>query len=81
VGLSGGAQFIFELETEPEFGRRPKVSRQAKSGVGCNSPSAAHDIIEASRRDSQCLGELVYAHTQRVENVLAYGLAQMGRWY
>jgi len=28
-GLPGGAEVVFELEAEPEFGRRPKVARQA----------------------------------------------------
>ena len=44
-GLPGGAEIVFELEAEPEFGRGPKVSRQAQGGVGGDSSPAAHDII------------------------------------
>ena len=80
-GLPGGAEVVFELEAEPEFGRGPKVSRQAQGGVGGDSPPAAHDIIEARRRDTQCSGELVHAHAQRFENVLADGFAGMGSRY
>jgi hypothetical protein len=80
-GLPGGAEVVFELEAEPEFGRGPKVSRQAQGGVGGDSPPAAHDIIEARRRDTQCSGELVHAHAQRFENVFADRFAGMGDWY
>jgi len=52
-GLPGGTEVIFELETEPEFSRASQVSRQAESGIGRDSPSAAHDIVEASCRDAQ----------------------------
>jgi len=65
AGLSGGAEVVFELQAEPEFGRGAKVSSQAQGGVGCDSPAATHDIIEARRRDAQCFSELVNAHAQR----------------
>jgi len=61
-GLPGRAEVVFELEAEPEFGRGPKVSRQAQGGIGGDSPAAAHDIIEARCRDAQCFGKLVDAH-------------------
>jgi len=69
------------LEAEPEFGRSSKVSRKAQGGIGCDSPAAARDVIEARCRDTQCFGELVNAHAQRFENVLAYRFAGMGNWY
>jgi hypothetical protein len=69
------------LEAEPEFGRSPKVSRQAQGGIGCDSPAAARDIIEARCRDTQRFGELVNAHAQRFENILADRLTGMGNWY
>jgi len=80
-GLSGGAEVVFELEAEPEFGRGPKVSRQAQGGIGGDSPASTHDVIEACCRDTQCLGELFNAHAQRFENVLAYSFAGMRNWY
>ena len=80
-GLPGGAQVIFELEAKPEFGRRPQVSRQAQGGIGRDSPAAAHYIIQARCRDAQCFGELIHAHIQRLQNVLAYCFAGMGRRY
>jgi hypothetical protein len=80
-GLPGCAEVVFELEAEPEFGRGPKVSRQAQGGVGGDSPPAAHDIIEARCRGAQRFGKLVHAHAQRFENVFADGFAGMGNWY
>jgi hypothetical protein len=80
-GLAGGAEVVFELETEPEFGRRSQVSRQAQSGIGGDSAAPAYDIVEARRRDAQCFGELVYAHSQWLENIFAYGFAGMGNSY
>jgi hypothetical protein len=79
--LSGRAEVVFELEAEPEFSRGLKVSRQAKGGIGCDSAATAHDIIEARCGDAQRFGQLVHAHAQRLEYILAYGLAGMRSWY
>jgi hypothetical protein len=61
-GLPGGAKVVFKLEAEPEFGRTPKVSRQAQGGIGGDSAASAHDIMEARCRDAQGFGEAVNAH-------------------
>jgi hypothetical protein len=78
-GLPGGAKGVFELETKPELSRRSQVSRQAQGGVGGDSPAATHHIIEARCGNAQCFGELVNAHAQRFEKIIAYRFAGMRR--
>jgi len=79
--LPRGAEVVFELQAEPEFRRASQVARQAERGIGGDPPAAAHDVIEAGCRDPQCPGELIDAHTQRLQNILPYGLPRMGSWY
>ena len=39
----GDAQIVERLETQPEFGTRSEVARQAQRGIRGNAAPAAHD--------------------------------------
>src|SRR5262245_13496300 len=76
---SGDLRVVLGLQIEPKFGGRSKVDRESRGGVRSNATTAAHDVVDPSRRHVDRPRQPVLTHVQRLEELLQQDFTR-GDW-
>jgi hypothetical protein len=70
---------VARLEVQPEPIRGAEVTGEPKGGVSGDGALAVDNLIDASRRNADVLGESVLTNAHRLEELLEQDLARMNR--
>src|ERR1700722_17773018 len=74
-----GLQVIAGLQVQPEPLGSAEVPGQPQRGVRGDPALAVHDLVNPPGRDNDRLGQLILAHTQRLEELLEQNLPRVHR--
>jgi hypothetical protein len=78
-GLPRGFEIIPRLEVHPELRLHPKEAAQAQRGIRRDPPLPMDNLINATRRHPDRLGQMVLADLHRLQKILQQNLPRMDR--
>jgi hypothetical protein len=79
-GLTRGFEIVPRLEVHPELCLHPKEAAQAQRCIRRDPPLPMDNLINATWRHPDCLGQRVLANLHRLQEILQQDLPRMNRW-
>src|SRR5664280_2891147 len=75
--ILGNFKLVPGLQPDPEFRRGPQKPRQPECSIRSNGALSIHDVSHALRRYTERERQLIDAHPERCEEILAQDLTWM----
>src|SRR5262249_51658121 len=78
-GLTRGFEIVPRLEVHPELRLHPKEAAQSQGGICRNSSLPMDNLVNATRRHHDGLGQIVLADLHWLQKILEQNLPRMDR--
>ena len=79
LARSSNLEIVVGLQSEPQFRRGTKVTREVESSLRRDSAPAVNNLVKAGRRDAQCDRECMYAEPAGLQVIFVQNFARMDR--